>query len=108
LILLLIGYFTEQSFYFKIAIPVLIVNMIVPNLYYPVAVFWFGFSTLLGSVISKVVLTLLYFLFVMPVALLRRIAGKDTLQLKQFKKSTCSVMVTRDIVFQAKDIEHPY
>lgn len=58
LILLLVGFFTQNNFYYKIAIPVLVINMTFPLLYYPLAFFWFGFSNLLGSVVSKIILTI--------------------------------------------------
>ena len=55
LILLLIGFFTNSDIYFKIAIPVLIINMIFPYFYYLFAFVWLGFSTLLGTLVSKVI-----------------------------------------------------
>ncbi len=53
LILLLIGLFTQNNLYYKIAIPVLIINMIFPMFYYLFAVIWFGFSQLLGLLYQK-------------------------------------------------------
>ena len=44
LILLLIGMFTQNDFYYKLAIPVLIMNMTFPMFYYPFAIVWLGFS----------------------------------------------------------------
>ena len=54
LILLLIGLFTHNNLYYKIAIPVLIINMTFPMFYYLFAIIWFGFSQLLGTVVSKI------------------------------------------------------
>jgi hypothetical protein len=108
LILLLIGFFTGNILYYKIAIPVLIINMVVPTFYKPVAVVWLGLSTLLGTVVSKVLLTVVYIVMVVPIGLLRRLIGKDSLHLKEFKKDEASVMKMRDYSFTAKDIERPY
>ena len=108
LILLLIGLFTNQVLYYKIAIPVLVINMTIPMIFYPFAVLWFGCSQLLGTIMSKLILTIVYVFMVIPVGVTRRLLGKDTLQLSEFKKSKNSVMKTRNYNFTSKDIENPF
>ena len=56
-----------------------------PRIYRPVAVFWLGFSDLLGAVMSKILLSIVYFAVVTPIGILRRLAGKDSLKLRAFK-----------------------
>ncbi len=85
-----------------------VVNMIVPKVFYPIAIFWLGFSDAMGAVMSKVLLSIVYVLVVTPIALLRRISGKDSLKLRVFKASQESVMVKRDHLFTARDMESPY
>ncbi len=108
LILLLIGLFTHNNLYYKIAIPVLVINMTFPMFYYLFAIIWLGFSQLLGTIVSKIILTIIYFIMVIPVGVFRRLLGKDSLQLSEFKKGTKSVMHTRDYTFLSEDIEKPY
>ncbi|MFC1527435.1 SxtJ family membrane protein [Candidatus Neomarinimicrobiota bacterium] len=108
LILLLIGLFTQNNLYYKIAIPVLIINMIFPMFYYPFAVIWLGFSQLLGTVVSKIILTIVYFVILLPIGIFRRLLGKDSLQLSEFKKGTGTVMKSRDYNYSSNDIEKPY
>ena len=108
LILLLVGLFTKNDVYYKIAIPVLIINMTFPMFYYLFAIIWLGFSKLLGTVMSKIILTIVYIILVIPVGLFRRLIGKDSLQLSEFKKGSNSVMKTRNYNFTTKDIETPY
>lgn len=108
LILLLIGLFTQNNLYYKIAIPVLIINMIFPMFYYLFAIVWLGFSQLLGTIVSKIILTIVYILLVIPVGIFRRLIGKDSLQLSEFKKGTNSVMKERNYNFSSEDIKHPY
>ncbi len=79
LILLLIAFFTKTTLYYKIAIPVLIVNMTYPKFFYPLAIVWLGFSELLGTIMSKIILTIVYVVLVVPVGLVRRLLGKDAL-----------------------------
>lgn len=108
LIQLLIGFFTQKVIYYEIAIIALVINMTIPMFYYPFAVVWLGVTTLLGEVVSKILLSVIYFVVLFPVSIIRQMMGKDTLDLKTFKKSNKSVMVTRDHLFVSKDIEHPY
>jgi hypothetical protein len=108
LILLLIGLFTKDELYFKIAAGLLLMNMIFPMFYYPFAIFWFGISGIMGLIGSKVLLFVIYMILVLPVALWRRMLGKDPLLLKGFKRSSESVMRSRNHVYKAADLEKPF
>jgi hypothetical protein len=108
LILLLLGIFLKQPTFYPYAAAALVVDMIFPGIYKPFAVIWFGVATFLGTIMSKVLLTVVYILLVVPVGLIRRILGKDSLQLKKFKKDGSSVFKERDHLFQSTDIENPY
>ena len=99
LILLLIGLFTQNNLYYKIAIPVLVINMTYPMFYYIFSIIWLGFSQLLGTIVSKIILTIVYILMIIPVGLFRRLIGKDSLQLSEFKKGSNSVMKVRNYNF---------
>lgn len=85
-----------------------VVNMILPRVFAPVAVVWLGFSKILGTVMSKVLLSILFFGLVTPIGAFRRLFGKDSLKLRAFKASEESVMIVRNHLFVARDIEKPY
>ena len=108
LILMIIGLFTGNLFFYKIAIPVLIVNMAIPRVFYPFAKFWFSLSNFLGLIVSRILLTIVYIFLVIPIGLFRRLFGNDNLYLKKFRKDRSSVLKTRDHSFTAKDIISPY
>jgi hypothetical protein len=108
LILLLVAVFSLDFVYIKIAIFALILTMTIPNVYKYIAVIWFGLSRLLGTIVSKILLTFVFFLVVAPVGLIRRLLGYDTLKLKEFKKGTESVMQVRNITFSKSDIDKPF
>src|SRR5207302_7866466 len=57
------------------AMVALIVDMTVPRLYRPVAVLWLGLSHLLGTVVSKILLTLVFFAVVTPIGVARNLMG---------------------------------
>lgn len=108
LILLLIGFFTGSMLFYKLAIPVLLINMIWPTFFYPVAILWFGLSHLLGTVMSFIILSVVFTVLVIPVGLFRQMLGKDSLQLRNFKENRDSVFEMRDHTYTAKDLEEPY
>ncbi|UCH83735.1 MAG: hypothetical protein JSW50_15005 [Candidatus Latescibacterota bacterium] len=108
LICLIVGFFSGNNVFFKLSVPLLVLNMVVPIVFRPVAVFWLGLSRLLGTVVSRILLTVVFFVLVVPVGLLRRLLGKDALQLKRFKKGSKSVMNIRDHLYAPADIEKPY
>lgn len=108
LILLLLSYFTLNPLFYILAIPVLLLVMIVPTWFYPLAIVWFGISSLLGTIMSTIILTVVYFVIVVPIAVIRKMAGIDTLKLRQFKKGTETVMLIRNHIYTKADIEKPY
>jgi len=108
LILLLVGLFLKKIIFFKLALPILIINMIFPKIYVPLARLWLGLSNLIGTIVSRILLSIIFFLIVTPIGLIRRLLGKDTLKLKEFKKGNASVMQTRNITFAKGELERPF
>jgi hypothetical protein len=108
LICLLLGYWGKFPKFLPVSLTLLLITMIWPNAFRPLATLWFGLSYVLGSVVSRVILTVLYFLLVTPVGLIRRLGGADALKLKQWKQGRDSVFIVRQGVIQGKDLENPY
>lgn len=108
LILLLIGLFTGNTLFYKIAIPFLVINMIYPMTFYYFGIFWIGLSTIIGTIVSKILLSLVYLIIVLPMALVRKLIGKDPMQMKQFKKSRSSIMQVRKHTLTSEEIIYPY
>jgi len=108
LILLLLALLLERELYLIGAVCLHVLNMIAPQAYRSVAVVWLGLAHLLGAVMSRVILTVVYLVIVTPIGLVRRMMGIDSLRLKQFGKSGDSVMHERNHTFTAEDIQRPY
>jgi hypothetical protein len=108
LICLLIAVMSGRRQFELIAIILLLINMVRPVIYRPLAKIWFGFSNLLGTLMSKVILTIIFFILVVPIGLIRRLMGKDSLRLKEWKKGSNSVFRIRDHKFISDDIINPY
>ncbi len=108
LIFLILSLLTDDLLFIYIAVGLLVINMVVPNIYKALAVFWFGLSQIIGTVVSKVLLTIIFFLLVTPVGIIRNILGLDSLDLKKWKDSKDSVFKTRNKTFKIEDIVKPY
>lgn len=109
LILLLISWFTEKDIYWKLSIPVLVCCMTVPKVFSLLARGWFAFSQVLGNLVSKLILTIIFFVVVTPVALLMKIVGKDAMQLKKWKAGHQSVFFDRSSKkIRPEDFERPF
>ena len=61
----------------------LILGLINSNILTPLNKIWFKFGILLGSFVSPIVMGIVFFLVVTPIALLMRLFGKDVLKLKK-------------------------
>jgi hypothetical protein len=66
---------------------------------------WYKLAEVLGAVVSRILLTILYFLFLVPIAFLSRISGKNPLILKKLDKS---YFIRRDHNYVARDLENPW
>jgi len=108
LLLLLIYLKTRRDGLVYAAMILHVVNMIVPRVYAPVAVLWLGLSHVLGTIMSKILLSILFFGLVTPIGVLRRLFGKDSLKLRAFKANEESAMSVRNHLFVGHDIERPY
>jgi hypothetical protein len=108
LICLLLGYWGKFPKFLPVSLVLLILTMAWPKAFKPLAGLWFGLSHLMGQVVSRVVLTVVFFVVVTPIALIRRLMGADALQLKKWKKGQGSVFVERQGVIQGKDMANPY
>jgi hypothetical protein len=108
LLCLLIVQFKQAYKLVPLAIILLIITMAWPRAFQPLAGLWFGLSHLLGTVMSKVVLTVIFFIVVTPIGLLRRLMGADSLQLKKWKKDRDSVFAVRADLIDKKDLQTPY
>ena len=90
------------------AMAILVLDMIFPIIFKPFAFVWFGLSRILGTFMSKIMLALVFFLVVFPMGLIRRILGKDSLRLHQFRREKTTVFAERNHEYTASDLDKPY
>jgi energy-coupling factor transporter transmembrane protein EcfT len=108
LILLIIEYVKRPGWLTLCTMAVLILTMTYPAALKPLGRIWFGFSHILGTIVSKIILSLVFFLIVTPIGLVRRISGADPMRNKLWKKGDDSVLVKRDHHYSSEDLQKPY
>jgi hypothetical protein len=108
LLLLLFIYFGKYFQLIPVAILILFISIAWPNLFQPLSKWWLRLSSGISAIMSRAILTFLFFGIVAPMGFLRRLSGADPMQFKKWKDGKSSVLWVRDKTIEAKDLEHPY
>lgn len=108
LVMAILALFKHQNGYTILIVLLCLLTLVIPLAFYPFAVIWFGLAKILSSISSRVILTIIYFLVVTPVGLIRKLRGADGMKIKEFKKSDDSVMLHRDHTYSSQDFEHTF
>ncbi len=106
--LLVIFFVTKQqhNYLLKIGVVLGLVGMFSTFLTAKISWAWLKVGELMGAVMSKVILSAVFFLFLFPIAMLSRLfsGGKNSLQLK--KGNVTSYYFTRNHKYEAKDLKN--
>jgi hypothetical protein len=109
LICLVMAYLgSRQKGCILLALFLLIIDMVRPEVFRYPAKIWFGLSRLVGAVMSKILLTVLFFGLVTPIGAFRRWNGSDPMQRNKWKKGGGSLFKTRDHTYKADDLKQVY
>jgi hypothetical protein len=92
-------------FVLVLGVTLITLGAILPRALKWVYVGWMTFATLLGAVVSSIILTLLFYLVVTPVGLLARAMGKDFLSQKLDQRAE-SYWILRDVSKPKRKHEH--
>tara|TARA_B110000305_G_C18923635_1_gene396248 strand:+ start:15 stop:407 length:393 start_codon:yes stop_codon:yes gene_type:complete len=66
----------------------LILGLLKSSILSPLNKLWFKFGLLLGSIISPIVMGIVFFIVITPISLIMKILGKDLLNLDKNKNNT--------------------
>jgi hypothetical protein len=88
----------------KIALGIGVVSIFIPAAAKGIEWVWFKIALGLGWVNSRILLSVIYFVFLLPIAWVSRLFTKDPLVLK--KNKTGSLFTTRDHLYTGKDLEN--
>ena len=101
---LVVLYFVFKSSYFLIAAAAVgIISIAVPVAGDLIVKGWYKLAEILGAINGKILLSIVFFLVLFPVAVLAKLGKKNPLALK--KEEGDSVFHTRNHKYSAKDLE---
>ena len=80
----------------------LILSFILPSVLRPVYRIWMLIAYFIGGIVSRVILTMLFYVVLTPTGLVLRLFGKDVLD-KKFEKNRESYWVKKDLSGHTKD-----
>lgn len=86
----------------------LVITLLAPGIYTPLAWCWYRLGDLLGFVVTRCILFLLFFGIITPVGIVRRMMKKDTFRLKQFGKGSDSTFIEQEKKFDVRDLDKQY
>lgn len=110
-LILILLLFTVLGDHHFLALPTLLVTLLVmikPTIFQAFACIWLGFSTVMGTFMSKVILSIIFLVVVTPIALIRASSGADAMQKKKWRQETGSVFRVRDKTLGPRDLENMF
>jgi hypothetical protein len=102
--LILRSRFGVETYLDKIAFVIGLVSIFIPPAAKAIEWLWLKFAHGLGWFNSRVLLTIIYFVFLMPIAWVSRLFTKDPLMLKA--KNSESLYSTRNHQYKKEDLEN--
>lgn len=109
LICLIIVLLFEKDLFLPLSMVFLVVTMTIPILLKPFAFAWLNLSHYMGIGVSKVLLTVIFLGLVMPVGVILKLIGKDSMFTRKWKDgSGTSVMIERNHIYTSKDLKNPF
>jgi polyferredoxin len=108
LIAIIIGLYSQRQSFQFLTIGILVINILVPSFFYPLALLWFGISKLLGSIVSKFLLGIVFYLVVTPFGLIQRLFRRDRLHIREFKKNSLSGFIVRNHIYDSSDLKNMF
>jgi hypothetical protein len=109
-LLVLVGAFiiafwvTQKKIFLLLALVLIVIGITSSFITGKISWLWLKFSELIGSVMSKILLSVIYFIFLVPIALLYQLSKNDHLSLKRKKEG--SYYIDRDHTYSEKDMEN--
>ncbi|OGW40700.1 MAG: hypothetical protein A2Y97_07585 [Nitrospirae bacterium RBG_13_39_12] len=101
-----LGLLFEMKVFFYVALVLLFIGIFVKKLSLIIAKGWLKFAHVLGTINSKIILTLIFFLFLTPIAVLYRIVKGDFMRLRKSSVYSKSYWIEKNHKYVSKDLEN--
>ena len=82
-------------------------GLFLPIVLKPIQKIWMAFALIIGSIMTRVILSVLFYLVITPIGLLSRLSGKNFLDIK-LDKSQNSYWIPRKILFNKTNYENQF
>lgn len=105
LVIFLIGK-AQHKWMVTVSVLLLLIGLFSPFLSSKIAWAWNKLSHVMGYVMSRVLLSIIFFVFLWPISLLARLSKKDQLQLK--KTGSDSYYINRDHQYKPEDLDNSW
>ncbi len=105
---LIIYWFTKTKIFLYIPIVVGVLSLISSTLADWILKIWFAIGHIMGSIMSKIILTVVYYFILCPIAFLYQLFKNDPMSLRQVNKKKDSLFIIRKHTFTKKDIINPW
>lgn len=106
-ILLIVFLLTKEIFLIFATLILVIITLLAPKTISPLAKVYFGFVKILGTINSKILLSIVFFGFLTPLAVLKRAFQGNYLQIKKPVKQS-SLWKEKNIKFTKEMLKKPY
>ncbi len=98
----------DRRWLLGLAAMLLLVTMTVPAVLSPVARAWYALSHALGAVMSRVLLSVVFVVVVVPIGWAVQRLGSDPMGRRSFRRREGSLFVERRRTYTASDLTNPY
>ncbi|MFI5131583.1 MAG: hypothetical protein ACHQFX_16390 [Chitinophagales bacterium] len=95
--------FSDKIIFLYISLGTGVVSLLLPWIAKNIHFLWMKFSVLLGSVSAVVILTLIFFVIIVPLSFIAKLTGKKFIILKREKNS---YFKTRNFLYDKESIEN--
>ena len=103
---LFLSYLFEVNWLMNVALVLGLIFVISPALSKAVLWFWEKLALVLGWINTRIILSLVFYLFLLPIALLFKLFNRDPLSMNW--NNTSSSFIVRDHEYKAVDLENPW
>lgn len=90
------------------AIVVVLLAMVFPKVLKPLAMLWFGLSHILGMIMPRVILSLIFIVILCPIGLMLRIFKPNMMNKRAFKSGDDSLYIEKNTMYQASDLANQF
>jgi len=99
-----------EVLYLKAQGLILLVGMIFPKIFKPLRILWFKLGEVLGTLSSKVILSLAYIFILSPVALMKKsyYQKRFALNLKNRKEAHYTSLIKEEVTYDEEHLRHPF